>query len=209
MKVVLVGVSGKAGHGKDTLADIVIDRFAKNVTVGTKLYFADELKKITQMVFNLGKHHLWDEKGKDESIEHLNGLTGRDILQRFGTDVARNIYEDIWVYHYSETLKKLIEDFNYAERMLVFSPDVRFPNEYNYIKNAYYGKMIGPGIAFKSMLIRVVRPSHQANGNNNHPSETALDSYNDWDHIVVAKNLAQLEYAVSPIVRDIEEYFNI
>lgn len=209
MRVLLVGVSGKAGHGKDTLSDMIINAFVSDVETQDKIYFAGPLKRITQDVFDLEPRNLWDKNGKEEPIEHLGGLTGGDILQKFGTEVARNVYPDIWVYHYLKGLKSRISESITSKNMIIYTPDVRFPNEFNAIKNAYYGKMPGPGISFKSMLIRVVRPGHKSKRDPNHPSEIALDGENRWNHIVVAKNLAQLEYAMSPIVTDVREYLNI
>lgn len=208
MKVMLVGVSGKAGHGKDTLSDIIFDSFEKDIDIGKKIYFAGPLKNITQTTFDVEDRCLWDEKGKEEPIEHLNGLTGGDVLQKFG-EAVRLIHPDMWVYHYLKTIGFNIAQFSNVNTMIICTPDVRHVNEFNAIKNCYKGKMPGPGISFKSMLVRVIRPEHKTKRNPSHPSEIALDSQNGWDHIVVAKNIGQLTHAVSPIVTDIKEYFNM
>jgi len=208
MKVLLVGVSGKAGHGKDTLSDIIFNSFEKDVDVGKKIYFAGMLKDLAQRTFDLADHSLWDEKGKEEPIEHLGGLTGGDVLQKFGQAV-RVIYPDMWVYHYLRAVGFSIAEFSNVDRMIICSPDVRHVNEFETIMNCYKGKIPGPGISFKSMLVRTVRPGHKAKRDPNHPSEIALDNEDRWNHIVVAENLAQLEYAASPIIADIKEYFNI
>jgi len=209
MRVLLVGVSGKAGHGKDTLSDIISNSFEKDVDVQEKIYFAGQLKRAVQEVFDLNYDDVWDEKGKERPIEHLGGITGGEVLQKFGTDVARNIYQDIWIYHYLKDLKSQIGFNDDVDRMIIYTPDVRFPNEFNTVMNAYNGKMPRSGISFKSMLVRVVRPGHKTKRDPNHPSEIALDNEDRWNHIVVAKNLVQLEYAASPIITDIKEYFSI
>ena len=105
MKALLVGVSGKAGHGKDTLSDMLMDTFVGDVDAQTKVYFAGPLKRAVQEIFDLMYDDVWDEKGKERPIEHLGGITGGDILQKFGTDVARHIFPDIWVYHYLKDIK--------------------------------------------------------------------------------------------------------
>jgi len=198
MNVMVVGISGKAGHGKDTLADLIIEELSNHVTVGSKMYFANELKEVVRQVFLLRTYNLWNEKGKDEPIEHLGGITGRFILQKFG-EAGRKIFPDIWVLHFKKSLEKLIEDFNYAKRIIVLVPDVRYPNEFDVIRN----------MDCKTLLVRIVRPDHQANGDSKHESETALDNQEGWDHMVVAKNIGQITYAVNPIITDIKEYFNI
>ena len=212
MEAILVGVSGKAGHGKDSLANILLEKFA-TMSILNRIYFADQLKKTVQEVFMLEHRHLWDEEGKDEQIKHLGGITGRSILQNFG-EAVRKIYGDMWVIHYERVLFDFIYKYKASDRMLIVTPDVRHKNEYDCIKKNVLGNSrglygTGHNINLKSMLIRVIRPGHVMNGDASHASETSLDDINGWDHIVVANDLAQLSIAADPIIDDINKHFKL
>lgn len=87
-------------------------------------------------------------------------LTVREILQYIGTDVFRQMYEQVWV---DGLLRQIEED----RTELALVCDVRFPNEVEGIQKVG-GK-----------IIRLTR--YVANGFENHKSERALDEDNfDW-----------------------------
>ena len=103
----IIGVSGKARSGKDTVAEFLTG-FGF-----IRCALADKLKKFAYM---LG----WDGK-KDEK--------GRRFLQHLGT-VVREYDEDGWI-------KLLEKDpkFMGAERVVI--TDIRYPNEAFWVQNAY------------------------------------------------------------------------
>lgn len=72
-----IAISGLAGSGKDTLADILIDLFGYE-----KTHFAWDLKNIAIKYFG------WDQK-KDTK--------GRHLLQQIGTELGRNFQTDLWL----------------------------------------------------------------------------------------------------------------
>ena len=87
MKV--VPISGKAGHGKDTLAQFLrthLEIYGKRVLV---CHYGDLLKYICAMFFG------WDGQ-KDEK--------GRTMLQHVGTEVIRKQKPDFWVGFIAEIL---------------------------------------------------------------------------------------------------------
>lgn len=90
-------------------------------------------------------------------------ITGRELMQVFGTDVARNMFHDnIWV---DSTFNKIKRD----NVDIAIIADVRFPSEVNSIvnnKNDY-------------KIIRLCRNIHSAD---QHDSETSLDDF-DWDEL--------------------------
>ena len=154
MKVILI--SGKAGHGKDTLAGYMkdeIEKYKKKVLI---VHYGDLLKYICRQFFN------WDGK-KDEN--------GRTLLQYVGTDVIRKRKPDYWVKFVSEMLSFFYDKWDY-----VLIPDVRFPNEIIGMSsfNPYHIRIVRPG--FSTLTAEQQK----------HPSETALDDYPDkpW-HIIV------------------------
>jgi hypothetical protein len=153
MKVIVI--SGKAGHGKDTLASFlkeVLEQEGKKVLIA---HYGDLLKYICKAFFN------WNGE-KDEF--------GRTLLQNVGTDVIRKQRPDFWVDFIADMLTLFPDKWDY-----VLIPDARFPNEICTLKNH----------GFNVFHARIVRPgfSKLTEAQRQHISETALDNY-EKDYIV-------------------------
>ena len=146
MRVILI--SGKARHGKDTVASYIKEGLE---TCGYKVlitHYADLVKYVCTTYFG------WDGK-KDEH--------GRHLLQYIGTDVVRANDPDYWVRFVYEIAKLFKDEWDY---MIV--PDARFPNEVNTFKDS----------EFETVHVRVVRDNFDdgmTEEQRNHASETALD----------------------------------
>lgn len=88
-------------------------------------------------------------------------MTGREVMQIFGTDVAREMFEqNIWV---NATLRKIRKE-GYP---LAIIADVRFPSEVK---------------AITGNNGSVIRLTRTFDATDLHPSETALDDYNWEEH---------------------------
>jgi hypothetical protein len=181
----LIGISGKAGHGKDSLAGSLEKMFHSDKIFVQTVYFAEKLKRITADILDVDYHYVDDGVGKITEIKHMGGITGREADQVVGTDIARKIYPDVWIYHYNKRIRGFLSIKH--DDMVILTPDVRFENEYKYIKN------IGRNINIESALIRVVRPGYTINFGAEHESETALDHIDDWDYKIVAEDLIELK----------------
>lgn len=147
MKVITI--SAKAQHGKDTTAEFFKEIAENNGEKVLIVHYADYLKYLCKEWFG------WDGV-KDEK--------GRSILQKVGTDLARNNHPDIWVNVIVESLKAFGQEYDY-----VLIPDCRFPNEIAVMKNN-----------FDTTSLRVTRMGFKSNLTNeqkNHISEIALDDY--------------------------------
>jgi hypothetical protein len=145
MKVILI--SGKAGHGKDTLAGYMkkfMEMRGKKVLI---IHYGDLLKYICKSLFG------WDGK-KDEK--------GRTLLQYVGTERVRALYPDYWVH-----FVKIMLDIFHDEWDYVLIPDVRFPNEIKGMASfdPYIIRVVRPGF---NMLTEKQQK---------HASETALDGF--------------------------------
>jgi hypothetical protein len=185
----LIGISGKAGHGKDSVAKAIEQCFIDD---GTKMEiltikFADKLKDITAELLDINEFFMEDQVAKNKELHHMGGITARKALQFMGTEIGRNIYEDIWVYHYLKDVGRFFALSNMAANCICLTTDVRFENEYKAIKN-YKSKLW----KVKKVLVRVVRPGFSYDIDNNHPSETGLDHIDDWDYKIIANNMAEL-----------------
>jgi len=156
-KVLIVGITGYAGSGKDTGVELLQDLgnvyhdwsvrtpngYAESTPCKTttgllkslrcsKIAFAQPLKQIA-MAVGFTFEQCYDPKLKNE-IDPFWGISPRQFLQMCGTEMFRNVWrDDIWV----ELCRKKILDFrkesDYPGILLI--TDVRFPNERDMIKS--------------------------------------------------------------------------
>lgn len=155
----IIGLSGKLGTGKTTVADALMDLLPGS----RRLSFAAELKRMASELYNYPLE--WNYSGKDKVVSLLPDLpagaaspswngqaTVREILQYYGTDVARARDPDFWV----KTVERRI-----CEGEIAIIDDVRFPNERDLAMRKGFCFRIEPYPGYRA-----------ADG---HASETALD----------------------------------
>jgi len=147
----LVGICGKAGAGKDTIGDYVVDKYGfKHIAL------ADPIKRLVKDVFALDDHTVYDRVAREQQLEQWDGWSVRKLLQFIGTELFReNIDDAIWV----KSLWYKIRDSkdNYVVT------DVRFPNELKFFED-------NGGKDFVS--IKVIRPGFEGSvGMSGHKSE--------------------------------------
>jgi dephospho-CoA kinase len=117
--------------------------------------------------------------------EHKDNF--RLILQGWGTDYKRKLISDSY---WTDKVLQQIQDAINDDIQLVIITDVRFPNEYNFINS------------LGGILVRISRPIINAD---NHPSETALDSVNNWHHIILnTGTIDDLEPQVEELIKKIK-----
>ena len=118
----------------------------------------------------------------NEGKKKKGKMTAREFLQFFGTEVCRNIYNDIWA-------ERLIKDIELESSLLAVVDDVRFSNEVECIQNAG-GK-----------VVRLTRQPHS----DSHASETELDSYEDFDAVIDNQNM-NINETNQEIIKLLEEW---
>lgn len=144
----IIGISGGAGAGKDTFADILVKNH-----MFVKVSLADPLKRICRDVFEFSIEQLWGPSEKRNTSdfryprEHTwiprmdprypscsccgvvwNGqkqpqcyLTPRYALQQLGTEWGRNCYQNVWVDHLVRSAEKMTKGgFNYIQATGLF-----------------------------------------------------------------------------------------
>lgn len=165
--VKIIGLSGYARSGKDTVADILVKDHGF-----TRVSFAqpmrDALYALNPIVNIYGDslQYVIDQYGWDDykRFEEFNGI--RELMQRLGTEVARKQWgENFWVDQAEGIMLNLLNE----GKKVVFT-DVRFPNEAEMIDEYVNGQ-----------VWRIRRPG--VFPANDHASEVSMDDY-EFDRFI-------------------------
>lgn len=144
----IVGITGAAGAGKDTVAEVL-------VILGARRYgFADPLKLALNAIFGW-TIEMWDDREWKETPQEPHGRSPRYLAQTIGTEWGRDlVHPNLWVMVAAELKKNDARPWVLA--------DVRFPNEAKWIRDA------------GGVIIEVIRPGHEPI-EGNHVSEVGLE----------------------------------
>lgn len=114
----LIGITGKAGAGKDTSANHL---WRKHGFV--RIAFADPLKRAAQEIFGLTDEQTWGREFKEVVIPYW-GMSPRRMFQMVGTDAMQSCFgRDVWV-------KRWMLSYDLVKNSdSVVVPDVRFQSE--------------------------------------------------------------------------------
>lgn len=179
----IIGLSGYARSGKDTIADYLVENHGF-----IKLSFATPMR---QALYNLDPE-ITDLSGLIYGFRQAVNLFGwedmklyfpsyRGLMQRMGTEVGREMFgEDFWV---QQALKQVMPGTN-----VVFS-DVRYQNEANAVQ------------ASGGEVWRVERPG--VGPANDHTSEHDLDNYKFNHRIMNYGPVEDLYETVTTILTDL------
>lgn len=155
-------ISGKAGHGKDTFADILKDNLqiiGKKVLI---IHFADLVKEFARLYY--------DWTGNKDTA-------GRALLQYIGTDLMRAYDADYWARIVGEFLAAADKDFDVA-----LIPDNRFSNEIDVIRHYCPQAKTVRVQRWQEDGTSYVNPN-LTNAQLQHSSETSLDDY-QFDYLI-------------------------
>ncbi len=124
-KPLLIGLTGYAGSGKDTLADIMTRDYGFK-----RLSFADKLKDILADLYGVPRQIFDDRTLKNEPCRELGWKTPREAAQLIGTEGFRNlIRRDTWV---DFVMRQVDQGLNSPDNPGgIVITDVRFPEEFN------------------------------------------------------------------------------
>ncbi|MFO0758712.1 MAG: hypothetical protein U0359_19625 [Byssovorax sp.] len=153
----ILGICGKSGAGKDTIAAHLRDRHGF-----ARVAVADRLKRLTVLAFDFSDDQLWGS-GRDLPDARF-GLTPREIYQRMG-DALRSIHPETLVRGWLADAS-----VHLAAGVSVVCPDIRTPLEVAALRRA------------GGLLWRVRRGEGRLRGAAAaHLTETALDDLSDPD----------------------------
>lgn len=157
----ILGLTGNKGAGKDATGKILEDHGFVRVA------FGDPLKDMCNQLWGISLPQLYDPVLKEVVIPKW-GLSPRQIMQRFGTEVVRSVHNDTWVIKLIDQIEAghvrvpfpSREDPQWFELVAAHKfavVDVRFHNEARALR------------AIGGRLLRIERPGYTGD---EHQSET-------------------------------------
>lgn len=147
----IVGITGKAGSGKDTVADFLVARFGYQ-----KVSFASTLKEMLRVA------GFPEPNNRDDKEKPVLGFdfSWRQMAQTLGTEWGRSLDPDLWVKIVERNLRRA------GDRVVI--SDVRFENESTMIRK--HGKMLF-----------LAGRAAELGANAGHVSEAAIEYYPTLD----------------------------
>jgi hypothetical protein len=158
----IIGITGRKFSGKDTSGEFLVKNFGYE-----RIAFADALKEGIKLIFGFSNDQVYGNKKEEK--DDFWGISPREVLQFFGTEVFRtgikpilpNIGEDFWISVVKRKIENRLKE-NPDSKFVI--TDVRFSNEVNAIKQ------------MGGIIIRVERNNIENNSFSNHPSEMQIDN---------------------------------
>lgn len=212
----IIGISGKIGSGKDTVAEMISELTPHIFWENRK--FADKLKDIVCILLGCTKEQLEDRVFKESTLgeewallretssygapdvihpigykgmmhmahTHKEVLTPRRILQLLGTEGGRKII------HPNIWVNALMGEYSHKDDWLI--TDMRFPNELEAVKSK-------GGVTIRIERTVDFDPDNPSKQSSTHDSETALDNA-EFDFILYnTGTLEDLKEKVSLILK--------
>ena len=125
----VIGIIGKKGSGKDTMADRIIQMCGSDQVV--KYSLATPIKEVCKILFRLTDGQLHNEVEKELPDPRWANQTPRRLMQWIGTDVFRNQFgTDFWLQHARWAVDTLVRSYR-----IIIIPDVRFTNEAEFVRS--------------------------------------------------------------------------
>ena len=124
----IIGITGKAGSGKDTAADFIKEVHIKSQVTS----FAKVLKEAASIITGLDPFYFDSRNPAREEVHPKIGKSPRQILKLLGTECARDILdENVWVNHVKDEYLSAKTSYQNIEYFVI--TDVRFNNEAEWI----------------------------------------------------------------------------
>lgn len=189
--VEFVGICGRKQAGKDTFRKGIVQQLDSlkdiNADDGGEGYLpfdvsmGNSLKRACMAIFGGRHENYWGtDDDKNERAEPWATILGpewstyRKIMQQFGTEICRNhIFQGIWTASVDTYLAKQLKSHRQVHpkrKCVVVCPDVRYPNEADYI------------IRRGGTLVKVINLNQPDENPDAHSSELGVDD-SLMDHI--------------------------
>lgn len=206
--VLLIGLCGKMGSGKDFITNnYIVPYLQRHGKSHLQLSFADQIKVNVMTKMDVRFDDVYVTKNHES----------RKLLQLEGTEHGRRVLgEDIWInYH-----KSWVEVFGSRGIDVVIVSDVRFQNEAKYIKTngGILIKIDAPTRTEKRLQQESNADLKIYNQIKSHASECDLDNfpksffdiiiYNDPGHFEISSKVHNHEFALPTISTSVTEQLN-
>jgi len=163
---IFIGLSGKIGSGKDTVAKIIAEEFPEhNFHIKS---FASGVRNIYNVLCPYDR--IPEECTQDwkKNNNPMFAIARRSMLEGIGEGIRQHVHEDIWAW----TL--FYNNVRYGHNLII--PDVRYKNELTMIRK------------FDGHVFRVVRT------NNPHPQTEHISNCDlDYEDLPIIANTDSLE----------------
>lgn len=159
-KSFLIGLTGYADTGKDTVREILEDQHGFG-----GFAFADPIRAmLRELLTSSGiDDACMDDRALKEAVIQALGVSYRQLAQTLGTEWGRNLQSDFWL----RIASAYVTDLEWAGNTHFVVSDVRFPNEAEWVRS-------------RGGVIWCVR-REQAQAVRPHISESGVDSIKaDW-----------------------------
>lgn len=166
-------ISGKQGSGKTTLSEKLKKELIKDGFVVFTMKFADILYDMHNAVRGVMK-----QSDPENVLRYDYEKKDGDLLQLLGTEWGRKKNPDIWVklvLNRAMAIERRFAEMKSHDFVIIID-DCRFPNELDVFKN-FYPDTFTVRLRCPESL-RKSRAEYWRE-NTNHPSETALDEYEE------------------------------
>lgn len=121
----LIGLTGRARSGKDTVAGIYYENAQYQ-----RVALADPLKEAAQILFSLDQ--AWMLEGMKEQVHPFWKISPRRMFQLLGTDAMRDTFgQDFWLRRADIEIRSLFESG--IDNIVI--TDIRFDNEAEFIRS--------------------------------------------------------------------------
>ena len=184
-EVPILGVSGRAGSGKDFMADLAVERLGF-LKVPLANHFKVEAAAVGALqgdssFFNA----LWCGGPKPDEL--------RELLQLTGTEHGRDVHgEDVWVAHAEAWIGYFARQSGVRGFIV---PDIRFPNELSWVH------------ALGGRVYRLVGRGGLDGARSEHRSEVALDGLEHAFDRVIDNTVGYENDAVGVMLASLQHYF--
>ena len=186
----IIGILGKKRHGKDTMADYLVEKYGMY-----KVTLSGVLKGICKELFMFTDEQLYGDL--KEELDSRWGISPRRAMQFIGTDVMReyatqklfpHMNGNYWLKRTEAEIEKL--RMEHEKNIDIIVADLRFQNEVDWVNN------------LGGVVIKIERPS--VINKDEHISEKDIDNINHYKHFILNDtNVKDYYTKIDTIIKDI------
>lgn len=181
----LIGLTGRAGCGKDTIANFLMETHGF-----VQIALADPLRDGLDAMFGITSEQVYRRDLKEEPIDWI-GLSPRQLMQTLGTEWGRHhVAPDIWLRVAARRIEKYLQAKPCLHIAGIVVSDIRFENEAEWLRS-------------QGGSLWHIERAHKAHNVADHVSENGITRANSDIVIANDKTIADLEEMVAEILQEV------